>query len=354
MLRSRDLMLLVSLAVPVNVLAQPSVICFGNEPSWGVDLTAPGIAQLTILGEAPVAYRGKASALPFLGETIWRGQAAGGDLVVLMRDGECSDGMSDIKHPMSARVSLPDGRFFAGCCRVPAGAATAQPSLEGVTWRLTDLPGLSPEALAASQSPVTARFESGRVTGFSGCNRFTGTYTAQEGRITIGTLAGTMMACAPEAMAIEKAFKGAFTGRFRESTVGGKLTLTSDSGSVLTFAEDAGSLDRVTWNVTGFNNGRGGVVSPVSGSRITLTFADGIVSGSAGCNNFRAPYTADGTTITIPTPIATRKACEAELMEQERQFLAALESTVTFSVEGGTLDMHRKDGERTIHATAAQ
>ena len=37
-------------------------------------------------------------------------------------------------------------------------------------------------------------------------------------------------------------------------------------------------------------------------------------------------------------------------MVQEREFLAALESAVTWSVEGGVLDMHRADKERAMFA----
>jgi heat shock protein HslJ len=44
-------------------------------------------------------------------------------------------------------------------------------------------------------------------------------------------------------------------------------------------------------------------------------------------------------------------ACPAQgVMEQERELLAALESTTTWTVEGGMLDMHRADGQRTLHA----
>jgi heat shock protein HslJ len=38
-------------------------------------------------------------------------------------------------------------------------------------------------------------------------------------------------------------------------------------------------------------------------------------------------------------------------MEQERQFLAALKTAQTWTVEGGTLDVHRADGERVLMAT---
>lgn len=347
-------LLLIVLAFPAPALAQAAVICFGNEPSWSVDLTSPDTARVTLPGEAPVVYRGKATALPFLEETLWRGQTSAGDLVVLMREEACSDGMSDITHPRSARVSLPDGRALAGCCRLPGAAAARQPSFEGAAWRLTALTGQGADALVAGSQPVTARFEGGRVTGFSGCNRFTGSYTTEEGRLIIGQLAGTMMACAPAAMAIEKAFKQAFSGTLRYAVTDGTLNLTADSGTTLSFVEDAGRLDGVTWNVTGYNNGRQAVVSPVKGSRLTLTFADGAVSGSSGCNTFRSGYGVDGAQITVQPAIVTRKACAAELMEQEQQFLAALQSSMTFSIEGRALDMHRKDGERTIHATTAR
>jgi heat shock protein HslJ len=40
-------------------------------------------------------------------------------------------------------------------------------------------------------------------------------------------------------------------------------------------------------------------------------------------------------------------------MDQERQFLAALESVVSWAVDGGVLDLHRADGERALMATRA-
>ncbi len=37
-------------------------------------------------------------------------------------------------------------------------------------------------------------------------------------------------------------------------------------------------------------------------------------------------------------------------MEEEQAFLAALQSAVTWSLDGNILDMHRADGERAIMA----
>ncbi|HSN70843.1 MAG TPA: hypothetical protein VLT59_05010, partial [Steroidobacteraceae bacterium] len=87
------------------------LICFGNEPSWSVDLTSPGVASVAGPGEEPVAYRGTATRHAFLAETLWRGSpAAGRDLVVWLQDSACTDNMSGQELPVTARVSMPDGR----------------------------------------------------------------------------------------------------------------------------------------------------------------------------------------------------------------------------------------------------
>jgi heat shock protein HslJ len=94
------------------------------------------------------------------------------------------------------------------------------------------------------------------------------------------------------------------------------------------------------------------VVSAVTGTTLTLTFENGMVRGSSGCNTFRAPYTSNGNRLSIGPAATTRMACGGEgVMEQERQFLAALKTAQTWTAESGTLDVHRADGERVLMAT---
>ena len=113
-------------AVLPGAAQERPLICFGNEPSWGVDLATAGSACLSFPGEEGLTYRGAIVRNEPLREGMWRGtSSAGRDLVVFLRDGACSDGMSDTTHPVSARVSLPDGRFLAGCCRIPAARQAA-------------------------------------------------------------------------------------------------------------------------------------------------------------------------------------------------------------------------------------
>ncbi|MGA9396577.1 MAG: META domain-containing protein [Azonexus sp.] len=337
----------------------PSLICFGNEPSWHLDFSGPAAARLVLPDQKPVGYQGSETRLYFLGERAWRGKTADGkgdSLVAFLREVACSDGMSEIRHPLLARVSLPDGRFLAGCCRVPAAPAAPAPAvLEGPTWKLAALAGYDAGSLAALRRPVTLRFAEGRIEGFSGCNRLFGNYTVDRDKLVLGRLAGTMMACPGPAMKIENVFKSALNGDFRFLIGKDRLTLTPPAGAPLEFqVAPEPELDGVTWDVTGFNNGRQAVVSPLLGTRLNLSFKDGMVQGFSGCNKFRASYKREGDRLTIAPLATTRMACAAEgLMQQEREFLAALESVTVWTIRDGMLDMHRADGERALTANLA-
>jgi heat shock protein HslJ len=80
------------------------------------------------------------------------------------------------------------------------GPGEASPgSLEGAPWVLragVDVDGW--EAVAP-----TATFADGSVTGSSGCNRYTASYTVAGEALDIGPIASTRMACEPPADAVE-------------------------------------------------------------------------------------------------------------------------------------------------------
>lgn len=332
------------------------LICFGNEPSWSVDLTEPGAARFATPDQEAVTFRGQAKRHAFLPETLWRGSpAAGRDLVVWLQDSACTDNMSGTQHPVTARVSTPDGRFLSGCCRVPAQAAggSKPAGLEGAAWRLEELPGVQPAALAQLRRRVSMRFESGRLAGFAGCNNFSGGYSLDGDQLKIGPVASTQMACAEPGSAIEQAFHQALSGTLRYTIDGDSLSATSASGATLRFRrEPPPQLAGATWKVTSFNNNRHAVVGVLGEASLTLSFKDGQVSGSAGCNVFHGKYSTEGSKLEVGPLATTRRACDEPLMTQEREFLAALASAVTWSIDGNVLDMHRADGERAIWAVA--
>ena len=230
--------------------------------------------------------------------------------------------------------------------------STAATSIEGPTWRLTELRGLDPRVLRDATRPVTAAFTAGRISGFSGCNQFFGPYTLDGERVVIGPLAGSLMACEEPSMKVEKAVHAALAGSFRYVLADRRLTLLSGNEPILTFQEEAApTLEGVTWTITGFNNGRQAVVSPLSGTTLSATFKGGWVEGFAGCNTFRATYNAEAGRIVIGPAALTRMSCGGEgVMRQEREFLSALQSATTWGFMGRMLDLHRADGERVLTA----
>jgi putative lipoprotein len=233
-------------------------------------------------------------------------------------------------------------------------AAHAWP-IEGPVWRLTALHGFDNGLLPSGPQAVTAQFEQGRVSGFSGCNRYFGAYAMKGGQLVIGPLVGSMMACEGTPMKVEAALHRALAGSFRPVLAAdGRLTLVSADGQpALSFqAAPAATLEGFSTAVTGFNNGRQAVVGPKADTTLTVAFGNGIVKGFAGCNTFRATYRTHGDAIAIGPVASTRRLCaDPAVMQQEEEFLAALQSTTRWGFVGAMLDMHRADGERTLTGT---
>ena len=74
--------------------------------------------------------------------------------------------------------------------------------------------------------------------------------------------------------------------------------------------------------------------------------ADGTLSGTSGCNSYSGGYKVDGDMISIGPLANTDMGCvEPEgVMEQEAQFLAALQTAATYQIEGDVLEMRTTDG----------
>ena len=211
-----------------------------------------------------------------------------------------------------------DGRRPVQCPRCGGGGPGSRAAhgrlraREEPTWRVTRLHGQVQKTLAGLPNGVTIRFEGGRLQGFGGCNQLAGSYSIDRDRVTLGPLAGTMMACPPPAMAVETAFKNALTGALRSHVVEGRLTLASESDADPRLAFEAvppPRLEGTTWEVNGFNNGRHAVVGPLTGTTLTVSFQDGMIVGHAGCNSFRTTYTREGDRLAIGPAAVTRKVC---------------------------------------------
>ncbi len=231
----------------------------------------------------------------------------------------------------------------------PQPAPAAGNDLGGVTWQLVayvDASGAEVAVLPGTE--ITAEFAGGQVGGSAGCNRYFASYQVDGDSLTIQPIGSTMMACEPPVMEQESAYLAALANAAAFQIDSGELRIADAGGQViLTYSErGSASLTGTTWVVTMVNNGRGAVTSIVAGTELTALFGeDGSLSGSAGCNSYRATYTVDGASIDIGPAATTRMMCAAEgVMEQESQYLAALEMAEVYRVDGDALELRTADG----------
>ena len=80
----------------------------------------------------------------------------------------------------------------------------------------------------------------------------------------------------------------------------------------------------------------------VPGSQVRLSFEDGQVSASAGCNTMGGRYAIDGDRLVVPQLATTEMACAPALMDQD-SWLADLLGGATVALVGDTLTIS-KDG----------
>jgi heat shock protein HslJ len=85
----------------------------------------------------------------------------------------------------------------------------------------------------------------------------------------------------------------------------------------------------------------------------SATFADGTVSGSAGCNRYTASYTVDGDALEIGPAASTNMACPPPADRVEREYLAALERVAAWQLDGGELVLDDADGKERLRFSEA-
>jgi heat shock protein HslJ len=242
-----------------------------------------------------------------------------------------------------SRVALLATLVLAGCGGEDEAAAPNPAALRGEAWVLSggvDVPGW--EAVAPS-----ATFAADRVSGSTGCNRFDAAYTLDGAKLRLGALRATRMACPGTGDAVERAFTAKLE-RVAAWRVDDELVLLdADDAELLRFSAASVAGE---WTVTAFRQ-PGSVSSPRAGTTLTATFADGKLSGNAGCNPYTTTYRAERGTIQIASPAAGERLCDAPegVMEQERAYLEALPAAARYEREGSNLTLLAADG--TIVAT---
>lgn len=136
------------------------------------------------------------------------------------------------------------------------------------------------------------------------------------------------------------------------------LVLTAACGSVGTGNNGGGmnltpSLEGTIWILKSIN-GKSAITMRIASLRIK----NGVISGSASCNQYRVRYTGDENgkfSIDMSQFILTAMDCSpSEIMNQEDEFIALLPKADNYSIAGNKLTLKASDGKTAVFTPQSQ
>jgi heat shock protein HslJ len=238
---------------------------------------------------------------------------------------------------------------MAGCSPEPAPPTSA--GLVGTSWTVATING----GTVVPNAPPTITFSTDRkVGGTTGCNQYSGLFSTDGKKITIGAMTSTEMACegarSEQEAAFLNGFGGAATWRVNQAgdlEIDGAAAIVAHPGIVASRPPptQGAALGGTAWNLVEM-----GGTADFAHIVPTIAFADGRVSGFAGCNTFSGTFETDGPILTL-SPLATTKiGCPRPASVVEADYLAALDGVTTWAIDGeGRLTL---DGAVLLHFTS--
>lgn len=247
--------------------------------------------------------------------------------------------------------------LLLAACRPTSG--TGSGSVEPVPDPLANsqwtLVAFGSEAALAELLPattITADFADGAISGQAGCNFYDASYTVNGRLLTVGPIAATERAClGSDVMAQEAEYLAALATASAFERTDNELVISYEGGAlryVQTEPPIPATLAGTVWQLSVLEQHSGQAVAATlvpPGMTITLTFADGQLSGSTTCNDFGAPYELDSDQLTVGAIIKTEAICPDETQTAvESHFFRGLAAAQTLAIEADQLAISYPDG----------
>ncbi len=244
--------------------------------------------------------------------------------------------------------------------------------LKGGVWEMTALNGqtidstLAPKAISFQLSETD-----NKVSGFSGCNRFMGTYTVANDSLSFSQMASTRMACMNAKINENEVLKS-FAETVTYKITGNQLALINAEGKTVstfkkaakTAEETAVPAEKTEETTAKADNSSEGITEKywklitISGDSVQmaenqakeqhfiLKTKDKRIQGFGGCNTFNGEYILDTTnhSITFAKMASTLKACP-DVKINETAFMTVFANTAGYTLEGKTLTLTDLDGK---------
>jgi len=198
--------------------------------------------------------------------------------------------------------------------------------------------GIDGRAMAPG-SRVRLSFDVGRIGAQAGCNTMGGPVEIVDGRLALGDLGTTEMACDPALMDqdrwLAEFLDGARIDLYEDTLTlsGGGVTLTLVDRRI---ADPDRPLVGTRWVLDGLVAGEA-VSSVPAGVVASLSFSDGQVHVEAGCNGGGGPAEVADRVISFGALVLTDMHCGTAAMAVEDAVTAVLSGVVDYTIEASTL-----------------
>lgn len=220
-------------------------------------------------------------------------------------------------------------------------------AIENTKWIITTLEGqdMSDNENNGQVIHFTLNSEDNRISGFSGCNTFMGTYKLEKGnRISFSQMGVTRMAC-PDATIDEAQILSIFETADNFTISNGKLALNKAKRVPLAEftkgdMENAPIVEKY-WKLKTLE-GQDVKMADNQEREIffTLKSADNKVNGFAGCNGISGEYTLEeGNRIRFKNMATTMKMCP-DVDVNESEFLKVFELVDNYTINGEELSLN--------------
>ena len=313
---------------------------------------------------APIARAGGAFSTPPIERTVMGCTAAIGD-----QENAYLKALRKAKNfrVIGDRLEILDNAGDATLVFIKQVALPGNPiELAGTQWRL-----LAEGDWEEDAPSVTLVFlDDYRATGVAACRDYFATYGASEGRIGfpwMSMVRSSYPSCSDEIRRLEGRFTTALS-QARDYSVdkdegSSRLMIRTWRGKTLTFEPLLPAVESIAqgnWvlkafvkvHVTesGWRHLR--VTNLRPGSKVTMSFEEDGVFGSAGCNSYSAQHSIGDEEITLTSPGVTRRVCATPdgVMQQETRFLNLLPSLTKFHIYGDRLFIFTGEGRAVLFA----
>lgn len=238
-------------------------------------------------------------------------------------------------------LALAIAAVSAGCAAPVHGKSL----LETHEWKVTGID----YAPYTGVADIKLTFANGKITGTTGINKFTGTYSTESGnKIVIAVHLTTDATGTLDAVTTQDSLIRAFGSTTTYAVGADALTLFGSDGLAVLAGKAIvpKPLIGTTWKMAMYDDRSGELVSALTSSAVLAVFDNkGMFQGSCGLDAYHCKYAMEGSNIKIDTPQLTPLLSQPDVIAQEAAYYIAVPKAATYAIQEGKLFVRDSSGK---------